>query len=123
MHSQPVYCHVPLILGADGHKLSKRTGTVSVMQYQADGILPEALINYLARLGWSHGDSEVFSRADLTSWFDGHNISGSPAQWDAKKLAWMNHQYIKVADDQRLASLVAPRLESRRREPRLWGLI
>ena len=79
---QPVYCHVPLILGPDGHKLSKRTGTVSVMQYQADGILPEALLNYLARFGWSHGDSEVFSRADLISWFDGHNISGSPAQWD-----------------------------------------
>ena len=106
----PVYCHVPLILGSDGHKLSKRTGTVSVMQYQADGILPEALINYLARLGWSHGDSEVFSRADLTSWFDGHNISSSPAQWDAKKLAWINHQYIKAADDQRLAALVTPLL-------------
>jgi glutamyl-tRNA synthetase len=109
---QPVYCHVPLILGPDGHKLSKRTGTVSVMQYQADGILPEALLNYLARLGWSHGDSEVFSRADLISWFDGHNISGSPAQWDEKKLAWINHQYIKAADDERLAALVAPRLEA-----------
>jgi glutamyl-tRNA synthetase len=108
----PVYCHVPLILGPDGHKLSKRKSTVSVMQYEADGFLPEALINYLARLGWSHGDSEVFSRADLVSWFDGHNISGSPAQWDAKKLAWMNHQYIKAADDARLAALVLPRLEA-----------
>jgi glutamyl-tRNA synthetase len=106
----PTYGHVPLILGPDGHKLSKRTGTVGVMQYQADGFLPEALINYLARLGWSHGDSEVFSRAEMVSWFDGHNVAASPAQWDAKKLTWLNHHYIKAADDHRLAALVRPRL-------------
>ena len=108
----PTYGHVPLILGSDGHKLSKRTGTVSVMQYQADGILPEALINYLARLGWSHGDSEVFSREDIVSWFDGHKVTASPAQWDPKKLAWLNHHYIKAADNQRLAALVRPRLSA-----------
>jgi glutamyl-tRNA synthetase len=108
----PTYGHVPLILGPDGHKLSKRTGTVGVMQYEADGILPEALINYLARLGWSHGDSEVFSRAEMVAWFDGHNVAASPAQWDAKKLIWLNHHYIKAADNHRLAALVRPRLEA-----------
>lgn len=108
----PVYGHVPMILGPDGVKLSKRHGAVSVMQYQEDGFLPEAMINYLARLGWSHGDAEVFSREDLVSWFDAKHVSHSPAQWDPKKLAWMNNHYIKEADDARLSRLVGPRIEA-----------
>lgn len=109
----PLYGHVPMILGPDGVKLSKRHGAVSVMQYEEDGYLPEAMINYLARLGWSHGDDEVFSRQELVSWFDARHISHSPAQWDPKKLAWLNNHYIKAASDERLATLVAPRIEKR----------
>jgi glutamyl-tRNA synthetase len=93
----PQYGHLPMILGPDGEKLSKRHGAVSVMQYDALGYLPQALLNYLARLGWSHGDTELLSMNDLVSWFDGHNLSKSAAQWDPKKLNWVNAQYIKQA--------------------------
>ncbi|RCS58398.1 glutamate--tRNA ligase [Parvibium lacunae] len=106
----PVYGHVPMIHGSDGQKLSKRHGAVSVMQYAEDGYLPEALNNYLARLGWGHGDDEVFSREQFVSWFDGGNLSSSPSQFDHEKLAWLNNHYIKQADNQRLADLVAPRI-------------
>jgi glutamyl-tRNA synthetase len=106
----PEYGHLPLILGPDGQKLSKRNGTVSVMQYELDGFLPDALINYLARLGWSHGDSEIFSREEMIKWFDIGHVSKSAAQWDPKKLAWLNQHYIKAMPDERLAELIAPRL-------------
>ena len=108
----PKFAHVPMILGADGEKLSKRHGAVSVMQYRDDGYLPEALVNYLARLGWSHGDEEVFSREQLVEWFDLDHISKSAAQFDPQKLQWLNAQYIKQADDPRLAGLVRPFLLS-----------
>ena len=106
----PVYGHVPMILGPDGEKLSKRHGAVSVMQYEEDGYLPEAMINYLARLGWSHGDDEIFSREQLVEWFDTAHLSHSAAQWDPKKLAWVNGHYIRAADNTRLAALVEPRI-------------
>jgi len=106
----PVYGHVPMILGPDGEKLSKRHGAVSVMQYEEDGYLPEAMINYLARLGWSHGDDEIFSRAQLVEWFDTAHLSHSAAQWDPKKLAWVNGHYIRIADNVRLATMVEPRI-------------
>ena len=93
----PQYGHLPMILGPDGEKLSKRHGAVSVMQYDALGYLPQALLNYLARLGWSHGDTELLSMDQLVSWFDGSNLSKSAAQWDPKKLNWVNAQYIKQA--------------------------
>jgi glutamyl-tRNA synthetase len=93
----PQYGHLPMILGPDGEKLSKRHGAVSVMQYDALGYLPQALLNYLARLGWSHGDTELLSMSDLVNWFDGSNLSKSAAQWDPKKLNWVNAQYIKQA--------------------------
>ena len=109
----PVYGHVPMILGPDGEKLSKRHGAVSVTQYRDDGYLVEAMINYLARLGWSHGDDELFSRDQLTQWFDGKHLSRSPAQWDAAKLKWVNQHYMKTADDQRLAKLVTEQLAKR----------
>jgi glutamyl-tRNA synthetase len=109
----PEFAHVPMILGHDGERLSKRHGAVSVMQYRDDGYLPEALVNYLARLGWSHGDAEIFSVQQLIEWFDLAHISKSAARFDAEKLTWLNQQYIKEADSARLAELVKPPLEAR----------
>ena len=106
----PSYGHVPMIHGDDGQKLSKRHGAVSVMQYDEDGFLPEAVVNYLARLGWSHGDDEIFSRTDLVAWFDGSHLSNSPSQFDTGKLRWLNQQYLKRADDAWLAASIRPRL-------------
>lgn len=104
----PEYAHVPMILGANGERLSKRHGAVSVMQYRDDGYLPEALLNYLARLGWSHGDEEIFSREQLVEWFDLSAISRSPAKFNPEKLHWINQQYLKTTDNARLAELIAP---------------
>ena len=101
----PRFGHVPMILGADGERLSKRHGAVSVTQYRDEGVLPEALNNYLARLGWSHGDDEIFSMAQLVEWFDLGHVSRSPAQFNPEKLSWLNQHYIKHADDARLAVL------------------
>ena len=104
----PQYGHVPMILGPDGEKLSKRHGAVSVMDYPAQGYLPEAMLNYLARLGWSHGDDEIFSMEQMCSWFNLDHLSKSPAQFNPEKLAWLNNHYIKLADNERLAGLVKP---------------
>jgi glutamyl-tRNA synthetase len=106
----PQFGHCPVILGDDGQKLSKRRGAVSVTAYEEGGYLPEAMLNYLARLGWSHGDEELFTREQLVSWFDGTHLNKSPAQWDPAKLLWVNGQYIKQADNARLATLVAVQL-------------
>ncbi len=108
--SLPEFGHCPVILGDDGQKLSKRRGAVSVTAYEEGGYLPEAMLNYLARLGWSHGDEELFSREQLVSWFDGTHLNKSPAQWDPAKLLWVNAHYIKQADNTRLAQLVAVQL-------------
>ena len=110
----PLFGHCPIILGEDGLKLSKRRGAVSVMAYEEAGYLPEAMLNYLARLGWSHGDEELFSREQLVQWFDGSHMAKSPAQWDPAKLSWVNAHYIKVAEDSRLAALVVAHLAQRR---------
>jgi glutamyl-tRNA synthetase len=109
----PLFAHVPVILGDDGQKLSKRRGAVSVTAYEEAGYLPEAMLNYLARLGWSHGDEELFSREQLVQWFDGQHLSKSPAQWDAAKLAWVNAHYLKNSADATLAALVAKQLQRR----------
>src|SRR3954465_11469559 len=109
----PKFGHVPMILGADGERLSKRHGAISVMQYRDEGYLPEAMLNYLARLGWSHGDDELFTREQMVDWFDGSHLSKSPAQWDAAKLPWVNGQYIKAKADDELAPLVAAQLQKR----------
>ncbi len=106
--SLPAFAHVPMILGQDGERLSKRHGAVSVMQYQEQGYLPEALLNYLARLGWSHGDEEKFSREQLIEWFDLEHISKSPARFDSEKLTWLNQQYLKETSEARLAVLAKP---------------
>jgi glutamyl-tRNA synthetase len=99
----PQFAHVPMILGADGERLSKRHGAVSVMQYRDEGYLPEALLNYLARLGWSHGDAEMFSKDQLVEWFDLAHVSRSPAQFNPEKLRWLNHQYVKQRTNASLA--------------------
>ena len=109
----PLFGHVPVILGDDGQKLSKRRGAVSVTAYEEAGYLPEAMLNYLARLGWSHGDDELFSCDQLVQWFDGQHLSKSPAQWDPVKLAWVNAHYIKQTDDATLAKLVSAQLQKR----------
>jgi glutamyl-tRNA synthetase len=109
----PQYAHLSMILGDDGAKLSKRHGAVSVMQYAEDGYLPEAVINYLARLGWSHGDEEVFSAEQFCQWFDLDHITSSAAQFNTEKLRWLNQHYIKLADDTRLAELVRGHLAGR----------
>ncbi|HZV66953.1 MAG TPA: glutamate--tRNA ligase [Telluria sp.] len=109
----PLYGHLPMILGADGEKLSKRHGAVSVMDYPAQGYLPEAMLNYLARLGWSHGDDEIFSMAQFCEWFNLDHLSRSAAQFNNEKLAWLNNHYIKQADNQRLAALARPQMEAK----------
>ena len=101
----PEYAHLSMILGDDGAKLSKRHGAVSVMQYRDEGYLPEAIINYLARLGWSHGDDELFSREQFVEWFDLSHITPSAAQFNTEKLRWVNQHYIKLTDDAQLAEL------------------
>ena len=107
----PHYAHVPMILGTDGERLSKRHGAVSVLQYEEDGYLPEALLNYLARLGWAHGDDEIFGMEQFMEWFNLEAISRSPARFNPEKLLWINQQYIKTADNGKLAALIRPRLE------------
>lgn len=109
----PAFGHIPVILGDDGQKLSKRRGAVSVTAYEDNGYLPEAMLNYLSRLGWSHGDDELYSMEQLVSWFDGSHISKSPAQWDPAKLEWVNSHYIKQAADSRLAALVTAQFAKR----------
>ena len=106
----PQYAHLSMILGDDGQKLSKRHGAVSVMQYDEDGYLPEAVLNYLARLGWSHGDEEVFAMDQFVKWFDLDHITASAAQFNTEKLNWLNAHYLKLAAPQRLAAEATRRL-------------
>ncbi len=99
----PVYAHVPMILGTDGQRLSKRHGAVSVMQFREDGYLPEALLNYLVRLGWSHGDQEVFSVDELIALFDISNVNRAASAFDPQKLLWLNQHYLKHSDPAHVA--------------------
>lgn len=123
----PQYAHLSMILGDDGQKLSKRHGAVSVMQYDEDGYLPQAVLNYLARLGWSHGDDEIFSMEQFCQWFDLDHITPSAAQFNTEKLNWLNAHYIKQADlnyltaevKRRLAQYQIPNLD----EPALTGVV
>jgi len=109
----PQYAHLSMILGDDGQKLSKRHGAVSVTQYNDDGYLPEAVLNYLTRLGWSHGDDEIFDMAQFCQWFDLGHITPSAAQFNTEKLKWLNAHYLKLAELPRLAADVAKRLAAR----------
>ena len=106
----PQYAHLSMILGDDGQKLSKRHGAVSVMQYDEDGYLPEAVLNYLARLGWSHGDDEIFDMKQFCEWFDLDHITPSAAQFNTEKLKWLNAHYIKQTDSAVLAKDITARL-------------
>ena len=109
---EPTYAHIPLIHGQDGAKLSKRHGALGVDSYRDEmGILPEALSNYLLRLGWGHGDDEIISRDQAIEWFDLDHVGKSPSRFDLKKLENLNGHYIREADDARLAKLIAPKLD------------
>jgi glutamyl-tRNA synthetase len=107
-HPVPAFAHVSMILGADRARLSKRHGATSVQAYREQGILSEALVNYLARLGWSHGDQEIFTRAELIERFDIKDVSSSGAVFDQAKLEWLSQEHIKATDGARLAALVRP---------------
>jgi glutamyl-tRNA synthetase len=113
----PRYAHVPMILGDDGSRLSKRHGAVSVMQYLTDGYLPEALLNYLVRLGWSCGDREIFSIDDMIQLFDIGDVNKAASAFNTDKLLWLNQHYIKTADPKRIAHLLSPRLGERGVDP------
>ena len=104
----PVYAHLPTVLNEQGEKMSKRNGAKPVTQYAAEGYLPDAMVNYLARLGWSHGDDEIFSRAQFLQWFNLDHLGKSAAQFDEAKLRWVNAQHLKAMPDDTLAGLVQP---------------
>ncbi len=123
----PVYAHLPTVLNEQGEKMSKRNGAKPVTQYRDEGYLPDAMVNYLARLGWSHGDDEIFSRAQFLEWFDLDHLGRSAAQFDEAKLRWVNAQHLKAMADDTLAPLVAEQLQKRgivadERLPRICGL-
>jgi glutamyl-tRNA synthetase len=106
----PVYAHLPTVLNEQGEKMSKRNGAKAVTQYRDEGYLPDAMVNYLARLGWSHGDEEIFSRAQFLEWFNLDHLGRSAAQFDEAKLRWVNAQHMKAMADDVLAPLVIPHL-------------
>jgi glutamyl-tRNA synthetase len=123
----PVYAHLPTVLNEQGEKLSKRNGAKPVTQYRDEGYLPDAMVNYLARLGWSHGDDEIFSRQQFLDWFDLDHLGRSAAQFDDAKLRWVNAQHLKVSDDAQLALYVRDILSQRgiasdERLPAICGL-
>jgi glutamyl-tRNA synthetase len=107
----PVYAHLPTVLNEQGEKMSKRNGAKPVTQYRDEGYLPDAMVNYLARLGWSHGDAEIFSRGQFLQWFSLDHLGRSAAQFDEAKLRWVNAQHMKAMADAELAVLVAPFLQ------------
>ncbi|NOX08510.1 MAG: glutamate--tRNA ligase [Gammaproteobacteria bacterium] len=109
-HDVPHYAHVPMIHGEDGAKLSKRHGAVSVVDYRDQGILPEALLNYLVRLGWSHGDQEIFSVDEMIELFDIEDVNKAPSSFNNEKLLWLNQHYIKSSDPARIAHLLSVHL-------------
>lgn len=109
--SPPVYAHVPLILGGDGKLLSKRHGAASILQYRDQGYLPEAVLNYLVRLGWSHGNQEIFSREEMIKLFDTKDINKAAAAFDSEKLLWLNRHYIKTLEPQIVASYLSPLMQ------------
>jgi len=123
----PVYAHLPTVLNEQGEKMSKRNGAKAVTQYRDEGYLPDAMVNYLARLGWSHGDDEIFTRAQFLEWFDLDHLGRSAAQFDEAKLRWVNAQHMKAMADDALSVLVAAQLQKRgitadERLPRICGL-
>ncbi len=116
--SEPVYAHLPTVLAPDGAKLSKRHGARGVLQYRDDGYLADAIVNYLARLGWAHGDAEIFTRSEFVDWFDLYGLSSSPGRFDPDKLKWVNHEHLKRIDGAALGTMLAPFLEKIGLDPR-----
>jgi glutamyl-tRNA synthetase len=114
----PIYAHLPTVLTPEGDKLSKRHGAKSVLQYRDEGYLPEAVVNYLARLGWSHGDDEIFGRDELVAWFDLDGLSSSPGRFDPAKLAWVNQEHLKRLPADVLGARLVPFLERAGLDPR-----
>ncbi len=112
-HEPPVYAHLPTVLNEQGEKMSKRNGAKAVTAYRDEGYLPDAMVNYLARLGWSHGDDEIFSRAQFLQWFNLDHLGRSAAQFDEAKLKWVNAQHLKLMPDEELARHVQPFLAQR----------
>ncbi|MFM2058458.1 MAG: hypothetical protein RLY71_2843, partial [Pseudomonadota bacterium] len=112
-HEPPVYAHLPTVLNEQGEKMSKRHGAKPVTQYRDEGFLADGVVNYLARLGWSHGDDEIFSRQQLIEWFNLDHLGRSAAQFDEAKLRWVNAQHMKLCDNTVLAGLVAEQLARR----------
>jgi glutamyl-tRNA synthetase len=112
-----VYAHLPTVLNERGEKMSKRNGAKPVTQFRDEGFLPEAVVNYLARLGWSHGDAEIFSREQFLQWFNLDHLGKSAAQFDEAKLRWVNGQHMKAMDDAALAQLVEAVLRQRKITP------
>ena len=110
---QPVYAHLPTVLNEQGEKMSKRSGAKAVTQYRDEGYLPDAMVNYLARLGWSHGDDEIFSRAQFLEWFNLDHLGRSAAQFDEAKLKWVNAQHLKAMADDALAPMIQAVLAKR----------
>jgi glutamyl-tRNA synthetase len=106
----PVFAHVPMILGADGAKLSKRHGAVSVLQYEEDGFLPDALLNYLVRLGWSHGDQEIFTREEMIAAFDIADVNKAASAFNPEKLLWLNQQHLMRSDPKKIIPYLKPHL-------------
>ncbi|MCL2124019.1 MAG: glutamate--tRNA ligase, partial [Desulfovibrionaceae bacterium] len=119
----PRFAHVPMILGPGRQKLSKRHGARAVIEYQQDGFLPQALVNYLVRLGWSHGDQEIFSLEELVRYFDGANLNPAPAAFDQEKLQWLNGHYLRETPLDELARLVAPFVQDAASLERLRELV
>ena len=113
----PKYAHVPMILGEDGSRLSKRHGATSVMEYRNMGYLPEALLNYLVRLGWSHGEQEIFSVDEMIEYFELENVNRAPSTFNPEKLLWLNQQYIMKDDPARIAHLLSPHMGERDIDP------
>jgi glutamyl-tRNA synthetase len=107
-----VYAHLPTVLNEQGEKMSKRNGAKPVTQFRDEGFLADAVVNYLARLGWSHGDDEIFSREQFLAWFDLDHLGRSAAQFDEAKLRWVNAQHMKTTSDEALAALVEPQLKA-----------
>ncbi len=112
-HPPPIYAHLPTVLDENGQKMSKRHGAKPVTQFRDEGYLPDALVNYLARLGFSHGDAEIFSRPQFVQWFDLDHLGKSAAQFDGTKLRWVNAQHLKIMPDDALAALVQAQLQTR----------
>lgn len=115
----PTFAHLPIVLGSDGAKLSKRHGALSILKYREEGFLPQTMLNYLVRLGWAHKDQEIFSRAEMMALFTLDHVQKSPAGFDPQKLLWLNQHYLKTTDEAEVAKALQPHLDAAQYDSRL----